>query len=316
MARSRNIKPGFFLNDTLGELPVEARLLFIGLWTLADREGRLADRPKKIKIQVFPYDEFDVDDLLSKLQLAEFIRRYQTDGVCYIEIVNWHKHQNPHHKEVGSEIPPPTNGENRYSSHYKPVTGVMREEILKRDGYKCVQCGATENLHIDHINPITNKGISERNNLQTLCAKCNTSKKDSIITQPQTKHEPSMGQARPNENAPYPTDSLNLIPLTLNPSTTLSGKPDVKPDYKKTAKQILTFLNDKTGRHYKPVPANVDMIAARLKEGATTEECHYIIAKKAREWSGDEKMNQYLRPATLFNRTKFAQYQGEISELS
>jgi hypothetical protein len=37
-----------------------------------------------------------------------------------------------------------------------------------------------------------------------------------------------------------------------------------------------------------------------------------VIAKKCREWLHDEHMNEYLRPATLFNRTKFAQYQGEL----
>ena len=48
MARARNIKPGFFANDLLVDLPFEVRLLFIGLWTIADRAGRLCDRPKKI----------------------------------------------------------------------------------------------------------------------------------------------------------------------------------------------------------------------------------------------------------------------------
>ena len=76
--------------------------------------------------------------------------------------------------------------------------------------------------------------------------------------------------------------------------------------------EILTFLNEKTGRTYQPVPANIDMIVARLKEGNTTDDCRAVIAKKCREWGADEKMAQYLRPATLFNRTKFAQYRGEI----
>ena len=39
MSRSRNIKPGFFKNEHLAECQPLARLLFIGLWTLADREG-------------------------------------------------------------------------------------------------------------------------------------------------------------------------------------------------------------------------------------------------------------------------------------
>jgi len=98
--------------------------------------------------------------------------------------------------------------------------------------------------------------------------------------------------------------------------TTLSGKePDIsppKPQYKPTAVSVLDFLNEKTGRNYQPVKANIDMIVARLKEGATEDECRQVIAKKSREWLNDDDMNQYLRPATLFNRTKFAQYQGEL----
>ena len=69
MARSRNIKPGFFLNDELAECDPLARLLFAGLWCIADREGRLEDRPKRIKAEVLPYDDCDVDELLN--QLAE-----------------------------------------------------------------------------------------------------------------------------------------------------------------------------------------------------------------------------------------------------
>jgi uncharacterized phage protein (TIGR02220 family) len=82
----------------------------------------------------------------------------------------------------------------------------------------------------------------------------------------------------------------------------------LKPD----ALQVLEFLNEKTGRNYEPVAANVEMILARLKEGASVDDLRAVIAKKCREWAGDEKMSTYLRPATLFNRTKFAQYKGEL----
>lgn len=47
MARARNIKPGFFTNDELVELPFEVRSLFIGLWAIADREGPPARQAKE-----------------------------------------------------------------------------------------------------------------------------------------------------------------------------------------------------------------------------------------------------------------------------
>lgn len=105
MARSRNIKPGFFVNEDLVELGFATRLLFAGLWTLADREGRLEDRPKKIKIGVFPADDVNVDEMLQELHDAKFVERYEVNSEKYVQISNWSKHQNPHHTEKASEIP-------------------------------------------------------------------------------------------------------------------------------------------------------------------------------------------------------------------
>ena len=107
MARSRNIKPGFFKNDELAEIEPLGRILFAGLWCMADREGRLKDRPKRIKAETLPYDDCDIKELLQALANKGFILRYEIDGEGYIQIQNWHKHQRPHVKEVPSEIPPP-----------------------------------------------------------------------------------------------------------------------------------------------------------------------------------------------------------------
>lgn len=107
MARARNIKPGFFTNDDLVELPFEARLLFIGLWTIADRAGRLLDRPKKIKMDIFPGDNVDCEAMLEMLKDKGFVRRYEAEGIKAIQVVNWAKHQNPHIKEAPSTIPEP-----------------------------------------------------------------------------------------------------------------------------------------------------------------------------------------------------------------
>lgn len=107
MARSRNIKPGFFKNEMLAECSPLARLLFAGLWCLADRAGRLEDRPKRIRAEVQPYDDGSVDDMLAELQAAGFVLRYQVDGQRFIQVVNFEKHQNPHCHEQASTIPAP-----------------------------------------------------------------------------------------------------------------------------------------------------------------------------------------------------------------
>jgi hypothetical protein len=108
--RARNIKPDFFLNEKLAEVSVHERLLFIGLWCLADREGRLEDRPKRIRAALFPYEDVDVDSMLDHLYQAGLLIRYQVDQEQYIAIPNFLKHQQPHYKEAASVIPAPPDG--------------------------------------------------------------------------------------------------------------------------------------------------------------------------------------------------------------
>lgn len=108
MARARNIKPGLFKNEILGVADPIYTLLFEGLWVLADRDGRLEDRPLRIKGEIFPYREgLDVDGMLGWLQDNGFIRRYERDGKKCIAVLEFVKHQNPHKNESASELPPP-----------------------------------------------------------------------------------------------------------------------------------------------------------------------------------------------------------------
>ena len=106
MARARLLKPGFFANEQLAALPMAARLLFAGLWTLADREGRLKDIPKWIDGQIFPYDKVNTERLLGQLAGAGFIERYTADdGQRLIWIPTWLRHQHPHINEPPSTLP-------------------------------------------------------------------------------------------------------------------------------------------------------------------------------------------------------------------
>lgn len=107
MARARLLKPGFFTNEKIVELPPFARLLFQGLWLIADREGRLEDRPRRIKMELFPADNIDVDELLDMLAGADLIIRYEVEAQGYIAIPSFSKHQTPHHREQASVIPAP-----------------------------------------------------------------------------------------------------------------------------------------------------------------------------------------------------------------
>jgi hypothetical protein len=108
MARARTIKPGYFTNDLLAQCDPLARILFAGLWTIADRDGRMVFRPARIKAQVLPYDACDIDDLIAQLQHRRFIVIYEIEGVRYLQVEGFGKHQNPHPREVSENIPEPT----------------------------------------------------------------------------------------------------------------------------------------------------------------------------------------------------------------
>src|SRR5688572_30573314 len=106
MARARNLKPQFFTDAELIECEHWVRLLFAGLWTLADRRGILADRPKQIGIDIFPREALDIEAGLAELDTRGLIRRYESqEGVKCIRVVNFAKHQNPHRDEKSSELP-------------------------------------------------------------------------------------------------------------------------------------------------------------------------------------------------------------------
>lgn len=106
MARARNIKPSIFKNELLGQADPLLTILFTSLWCLADREGRLEDRPLRIKAETFPYREnLDINGYLTELEQLGFIRRFEVNGLRVIQVVNFTKHQTPHNTEKPSELP-------------------------------------------------------------------------------------------------------------------------------------------------------------------------------------------------------------------
>ena len=81
--------------------------MYFGLSTIADRAGRLEDRPRRIKAEVLPHDACDTESLLAQLHKHGLILRYTVDGSSFIEICDWEKNQSPHLKEPVSTIPTP-----------------------------------------------------------------------------------------------------------------------------------------------------------------------------------------------------------------
>lgn len=106
--RARNLKPSLFKNELLAVADPLYTVIFEGLWCLADREGRLEDRPAKIHFDINPGRAFETTDRsLCWLNDNGFILRYRVGKSEYIQVVTFKEHQNPHQKEPPSKIPAP-----------------------------------------------------------------------------------------------------------------------------------------------------------------------------------------------------------------
>jgi len=107
MARIRSIKLDLFMDDGLADVSLEAHFLLAGLPCLADSEGRLEDRPRRIQAQIFPYRPVDVNAALDELARTGHVHRYEVNGQRFLQVSDWDRDQRPHVKEGVSLIPSP-----------------------------------------------------------------------------------------------------------------------------------------------------------------------------------------------------------------
>lgn len=115
MARIRTIKPDFFSDEDIAELPFEIQRFYIGLWTEADKSGRMEDRPRRLAVKLMAYyPKFDAEKALDVLTQPKkysdgnlsFVQRYTVNGCRYLQIIAFNEHQRPHHTEPDSVLPP------------------------------------------------------------------------------------------------------------------------------------------------------------------------------------------------------------------
>lgn len=80
-----------------------------------------------------------------------------------------------------------------------------------------------------------------------------------------------------------------------------------KSKFSEETEEIISYLNSKAGTHYRNVDSNRKLITARMKEGYTVDDFKTVIDKKCDEWKGTD-MQQFIRPVTLFQASKFENY--------
>ncbi|MFW0776332.1 MAG: hypothetical protein ACN2B6_01250 [Rickettsiales bacterium] len=128
MARIRTVKPEFFTSESVCSVSPLARLLFIGLWCEADREGRLKWKPKTLKIRYLPVDNCHISEVAGELIEEKMIIIYTVDDVEYCEIPAFKSHQVINNREKASELP------ERVSTRQPRVKAEGRKERKGKEG--------------------------------------------------------------------------------------------------------------------------------------------------------------------------------------
>lgn len=105
--RARNLKPGLFRNEILGQADPIYTIAFQGMWCLADRRGLLEDRPARIKAEIFPYRNVDIESIISWLCENDFIVRFSHGNTRVILVKKFREHQHPHPNEARSKFDVP-----------------------------------------------------------------------------------------------------------------------------------------------------------------------------------------------------------------
>lgn len=111
MSRIRTVKPELFRHEGLFNVEINCklpiRLAFISLFTCCDREGRFKWRPQSLKLDMLPYDDLDILNVLNALEKHDFIKKYEHHGERYGYIPSFLKHQYINNREMPSDIPSP-----------------------------------------------------------------------------------------------------------------------------------------------------------------------------------------------------------------
>ena len=107
-------------------------------------------------------------------------------------------------------------------------------------------------------------------------------------------------------------DRLNTVPTGSKESPETTVTVTVSDTVNKDTviiKEIVSYLNEKAEKNFRPSSKETQKhIRARLKDGYTIDDFKRVIDNKCSQWKGDKKMDEFLRPKTLFTPENFESY--------
>ena len=156
MSRIRTVKPDFFRHLPLFEaeekycLPL--RIAFVGLFTCCDRRGRFVWQPRRLKVDILPYDDVDINEVLNALVESGFIKAYEVEGIVYGCIPTWETHQYFNNKEQESKLPDIQQGRVLKGSVTQSMWTV-HVRLSEENYYRTLQKQDVSFTREDHVTP-------------------------------------------------------------------------------------------------------------------------------------------------------------------
>jgi uncharacterized phage protein (TIGR02220 family) len=282
--RIRSIKPEFWESECIGRVTRDARLLLVGLFTCCDDTGRTRASARLLASRIFPYDDDALRKLptwLSELEREKCIRLYVVEGETYLDVPQW---------ALWQKIDRPTPS--------------------KLPGFDEAREGS--------------RGLARAREDSRGLAR--------VLAAP-PPHEESIARAREGSHSP-PTPGETTREASRNVALDQgsgirdqgsgNGKgsaegalPPAPPpeEGRDVAVAILDHLNREAGREFADVDANLKLIRSRLDEVSGDEAgVRLMVSRMVQKWGSDEKMVEYLRPATLFGKSKFRGYYDDRNQ--
>ena len=324
---NRILNSSICTSDSIDELDFFQESFFYRLLVSVDDYGNFDARAKIIRAAVFPLKDVSLKDIETALEALEkqgMLQFYTVNGRRYIHLTGWARFQrlrNSKHKFPA----PDSNGAEIEAVEADDVDELESEEeeaeIIEEDSKDAeIECETEENVENEQ------KSGSNGEKSATLIAK--TTGQDEgktadyidrgLYLRPVCDNSPQLAATRGElattggnlrlARAQNPNPNPNTNPNTKD---ILSGNPDdadgvsapkreKKAKLAQDAKLVIDYLNAKTGSKYRYSKSSTKHILARLGEGFTVDDCKSVIDKKCNEWLTDPKMQQYLRPETLF----------------
>lgn len=195
MARIRTIKPEFWTDEKVVQLPFHARLVFIGMWNFADDHGYLHDEPERLRLQILPNDQIDIELVIDMLCVSGLVERVDFEGADALWLPKFAQHQKISHKTPTKF--PVSSGKKRI------IPSETRRKVALKYGCKpggeadatCYHCGAPgriwwhslnngrpgawvafSGLELDHLQPEARGGTEYPSNIVLSCRACNSSR--------------------------------------------------------------------------------------------------------------------------------------------